>query len=203
MFASQHASGPRSRARLMHPLRHAFSDRRALWVLVIAAIAASALSLCLVIPITATAYGKDTKGSPADSELVDVPEQIQKNASLRGGCAHEWLPAYDTIAHPAETHTVEHAAQYATKASFHTMCNECGALIDGIAAEHLKASGHAGFTTDVPLDETIQIAPVWTETVIDKDASTESVQTAWKCSQCGTTKPLDEAAGPRCEGDAL
>lgn len=139
-----------------------------------------AFALAFTLPTTADA-GSETMGATSDAELADVPDQIEADE----GCNHAWVARLETIRHPQETHEVKHPAIYEESLVGHTVCNECGAVIDGMAQGHLKESGHRGYTTQVPVVESTLVSDEWTETVVDKDAWDETVQTGAECAVCG------------------
>ena len=127
------------------------------------------------VPEDAKSYG-----AIASSEMIDVPDQVAPHEE----CAHAWVPITRTIEHPAATHQAKHDALYETTTALHTVCNKCHKVIDGHAQEHLEKTGHAGFSTSVPVDEKVLIEKAWTETVIDQAAWTETVIDGYICSAC-------------------
>ena len=103
---------------------------------------------------------------------------------------HDWVAEYETVHHDAETHVVHHPATYENQTVYSTQCNTCGEYLDSSDNEgtaHCAATGHKGFTKQVPHKETVQVKAAWDETVTDKAAYDESVLKDYKCSTCGVT----------------
>ncbi len=103
---------------------------------------------------------------------------------------HDWVAEYETVHHDAETHVVHHPATYENQTVYSTQCNTCGEYLDSSDNEgtgHCAATGHKGFTKEVPHKETVQVKAAWDETVTDKAAYDESVLKDYKCSTCGVS----------------
>ena len=103
---------------------------------------------------------------------------------------HDWVAEYETVHHDAETHVVHHPATYENQTVYSTQCNVCGEYLDSSDNEgtgHCAATGHKGFTKEVPHKETVQVKAAWDETVTDKAAYDESVLKDYKCSTCGVS----------------
>ena len=98
---------------------------------------------------------------------------------------HDWETVLGTVHHDAETHTVEHPAEYQNKTNYHTVCNVCGNIIDNNIQSHQSETGHYSWTTNVPVAEEELFKEAWTETVTDKAAYDETVVSGRKCKTCG------------------
>ena len=90
------------------------------------------------------------------------------------------------------SHAVEHPAVYEDVTTYHSVCNECGELIDGHAAQHIAETGHSGYSRNVPLTETVLKTPAWSETVVDSEAWVENVADHMVCTECGATQELSK-----------
>lgn len=93
-----------------------------------------------------------------------------------------WSKRYVMVHHDAVTHEVSHPAEYETVTEYHTVCNDCGAQIDGKAQEHIDSTGHSGYTRNVPVNVTKVAKEAWTETVTDVAAYDELVEDGEKSS---------------------
>lgn len=87
---------------------------------------------------------------------------------------HTWVAQYNTITHPAITHTEQVLISPAGAA-----CNTCGHVITTAAerSEHTHATGHGGWHTVAAQYDTI--------VVTDQAAWTEQVLVGYQCSECG------------------
>lgn len=97
---------------------------------------------------------------------------------------HNWVPQTTVVHHDAvyRTDTIYHPAVI----EYHTVCNSCGAIIDGHAVEHLESSGTCeSYTTN----KQVVISNEWYEEVqtLVSDAWDETVTTGYTCS-CGAVK---------------
>lgn len=68
-----------------------------------------------------------------------------------------------------------------------TICNTCGAVIDGKAQAHIEQTGHAGYTKSVPHKESVLVKKAYDEIVVDQAAYDDTVLTGYKCALCGKT----------------
>lgn len=153
--------------------------------LVLGAILAVALTAATVIAAPMPQAEANEVSSPATDEFVDVPTQISQSSS----CDHFWVEGKKTVQHPVVTHDVAHEAVYEQTSELHSVCNDCKAEIDGIAAQHLIETGHSGYTTGVLLQKCNLVQPAWTETVVDSEAWVEEVPDGTIiCTLCGRTR---------------
>ena len=112
-------------------------------------------------------------------------QQVQTQLATH---THDWTNVYKNVHKEAETHTVEHPATYAQMTTYETVCDTCNMVISGQADSHIQATGHAGYTTNVPITGTVMSAQGWTETVVDVPATDEQVLEAQVCAGCGLSR---------------
>ena len=112
--------------------------------------------------------------------------------------AHAWEPVYGTVEVPAATHVVRHGPEVGVEVASETVCNACGRVVTGATREHEAATGHAGFTADVPVEREVVLAEGWDEVVVDEPARSELVRVGDRCASCGAERP----AGGGDAGDA-
>ena len=79
---------------------------------------------------------------------------------------------------------------YEDETTYHTVCNDCKQVIDGKADEHIKETGHSGYSTNVPITDEVLVSEGYTKEVIDTPAYDETVPDALACTLCGETRPL-------------
>lgn len=97
---------------------------------------------------------------------------------------HNWVPQTAVVHHDAvyRTDTIYHPAVI----EYHTVCNSCGAIIDGHAVEHLESNATCeSYTTN----KQVVISNEWYEEVqtLVSGAWDETVTTGYTCS-CGAVK---------------
>ena len=81
--------------------------------------------------------------------------------------------------------------EYADETTYHTVCNDCGQVIDGIDDQHIKETGHSGYSTNVPITDEVLVSEGYTQEVVDTPAYDETVADALVCTLCGETRPID------------
>lgn len=129
-------------------------------------------------------------------EGSEAPEQVQATVELEEPAeehVHEWSPLTETVRHDAVTSTVRHPAEYAQQTAYHTVCNECGEVIDNAAEQHVEATGHSGYTVNVPREETVLTKDAWSEVVVVQDAYDEVVVKGSICLGCGEVQAVHDA----------
>lgn len=164
--------------------------RRRMSAKLAAGIAAAVVAVA-VVGGGAFALGGITKGVEQAGESASAASQ--KVDDLANRHAHTFVKEYGTVHHDAVTRTVHHDAEYRTVTNMHTVCNDCGQVIDGRAAEHIADTGHAGYSTNVPVKEQELVRAAWDETVVDKAAWDEQVVVSEACSGCGVSRESAEA----------
>ena len=97
---------------------------------------------------------------------------------------HNWVPQTTVVHHDAvyRTDTIYHPSVI----EYHTVCNSCGAIIDGHAVEHLESNSTCeSYTTN----KQVVISTEWYEEVqtLVSGAWDETVTTGYTCS-CGAVK---------------
>lgn len=106
-------------------------------------------------------------------------------------CQHDWTVTYKTVHHDAVTHTETVDPVYGEETTYHTVCNDCGQVIDGIADQHIKDTGHSGYSTNVPITDEVVESEGYTQEVTDTPAYDELVADQLVCTLCGATRSLD------------
>lgn len=129
----------------------------------------------------------DADATAAETEETgDDDEADDENAH-----EHEWQVVYETVHHDAVTHTETVEPVYEEQTTYHTVCNECKEIIDGEAAQHIRETGHSGYSTNVPITDTVLVSDGYTEEVVDTPAYDEQVATELVCPVCGETYELE------------
>lgn len=159
--------------------------------------------IALVVAVTTLLSGHSLTGPAADDApaiealQVEQPENSQGQADGSSDtasaetCTHDWTVTYKTIHHDAETHTETIEPVYGNETTYHTVCNECQQVIDGIADQHIKETGHSGYSTNVPITDEVVVSEGYTREVTDTPAYDETVADELVCTLCGATRPLD------------
>lgn len=176
--------------------------------------AAMAVSACaLAAALGAVGFSCWRTATPAQS-AKPAAEQAQQatgggsvddaggKTSAQPAHTHDWTVTYKTVHHDAETHTEHVNATYRARTSYHTVCNDCEQVIDGIADQHIKDSGHSGYSTNVPITDTVMESAAYDKVVTDKDAWDETVPDKMVCATCGETKDAEVAVATEAATDA-
>lgn len=114
-------------------------------------------------------------------------EDVEEVEEVEIPHVHTWTPLTETLHHDAVTQEIYHPAEYETKTVSHTICNVCQAVVDNAAVEHQEATGHIGYTTNVPRQETVKVKDAWTETTVVTPAYDEQIIKGSICLDCGAT----------------
>lgn len=104
---------------------------------------------------------------------------------------HDWAVTYKTVHHDAVTHTETVEPVYGEETTYHTVCNECQQVIDGVADQHIRETGHSGYSTNVPITNEVLVSEGYTYEVTDTPAYDEAVPDELVCTLCGETRPID------------
>ena len=127
----------------------------------------------------------------AFAPLGSPPENGDPGASSKQSAVvtheHDWAIDYETVHHDAQTHEEIVQPVYETVITNHSVCNECNELIDGRAAEHIVITGHSGYSTNVPVEETRKVADGRIDVIEDSPEYDELVATGRTCTICGRT----------------
>ena len=126
--------------------------------------------------------GEDSKDAKADGNASSVRTEKKGDAASQGfepaaedastqqpAAAFGVVYAVDNV--PAKTHE-EDAPTYedVTVTENRTVCNTCGAVVDGDGSAHLAATGHSGVTQNVPVTFTRTVEVPHKKTVEDEPA---------------------------------
>lgn len=129
--------------------------------------------------------GGDTGQSSSDSSADTASDAT---------CQHDWTVTYKTVHHDAVTHTETVDPVYGEETTYHTVCNDCGQVIDGNADQHIEDTGHSGYSTNVPITDEVVVSEGYTHEVTDTPAYDELVADQLVCTLCGATRPLDSTS---------
>lgn len=136
--------------------------------------------------------GSHTETTQAkDSEKSDSEDSGSEDAAKTH--THDWSITYKTVHHDAVTHTEHVAPVYQNQTTYHTVCNECKQVIDGKADEHIKETGHSGYSTNVPITDEVMVSKGYDKQVTDTPAYDETVIDKLVCTTCGATKDAPQA----------
>lgn len=135
--------------------------------------------------ITGGMYLSGTSSAPSQ----DAPGGQQEQVDGEKPCEHDWTVTYKTVHHDAVTHTENVEPVYESKTEYHTVCNDCEQVIDGIADAHIKDTGHSGYSTNVPITGEVLVSEGFTREVTDSPAYDETVADKMVCTICGEEKP--------------
>lgn len=129
----------------------------------------------------------DSKESGSDASAKDGSKSKEKSH------IHDWSITYKTVHHDAVTHTEHVAPVYQNLTTYHTVCNECKQVIDGKADDHIKQTGHSGYSTNVPITDEVMVSEGYDKQVTDTPAYDETVIDKLVCTTCGATKDAPQA----------
>lgn len=168
-----------------------------------AVVIAAGLAIAAVLGGAAGAaiYSATTPDPPieeaAGKKVIDQKGDVIGTVVDDEGCEHDWTVTYQTVHHDAVTHVETVPPVYQKKTSYHTVCNDCELTIDGKADEHIKETGHSGYSTNVPITGEVLVSEGYSHEVTDTPAYDETVADEMVCTICGEHKPaeLDRAAG--------
>lgn len=124
--------------------------------------------------------GVDAGSEPGMNAETEVDVEADTSTHV-----HAWVDVYKSVEKQDESETVHHEAEYEDVTVIHTVCNECMAVIDGKAAEHIAETGHVGYTTGVEMVEQKLVKEAYDEVVTNEDAEPELVFVERKCKECG------------------
>ena len=161
---------------------------------------AGAAGLVLIAGLaTGAVYLTGSHGAPDAGDAPTATEQKADDGGQESSgkeeepvCDHDWTMTYKTVRHDAVTHTETVAPVYASKTSYHTVCNDCEQTIDGIADQHIKETGHSGYSTNVPITGEVLVSEGYSHEVTDTPAYDETVPDKVVCTICGESKPVTD-----------
>ncbi|HIY83867.1 MAG TPA: hypothetical protein H9823_08495 [Candidatus Rubneribacter avistercoris] len=131
--------------------------------------------------------------APTGKEVVDKDGEVIGTVVDDGECEHDWTMTYKSVHHDAVTHTETVDPAYDTKTSYHSVCNDCEEVIDGVATQHIKDTGHSGYSTNVPITDEVLVSEGYTREVTDTPAYDETVADKMVCTICGEERPVPSA----------
>lgn len=168
-------------------------SRRRLAISALIAVAVIALAVALV---TLLPKQDTVETSAPDLQVaIEAPQDGQDGDTASDEtCQHDWTVTYKTVHHDAVTHTETVDPVYGEETTYHTVCNDCQQVIDGNADQHLKDTGHSGYSTNVPITDEVVVSEGYTREVTDTPAYDETVPDELVCTLCGATRPLDTTA---------
>lgn len=158
----------------------------------VCALAAALAGFCCALALAGHGVGASEPEAPAQAPAAS-------RAAEAASHAHDWAPLTETVRHEAVTETVEHPEERAERTALHTVCNECEEVIDGAAEAHIAETGHRGYTTGVPVAETVLASPAWTEEVVVQEGYDETVELGRICVSCGEVERADAAPSATAE----
>lgn len=173
------------------------TNKRKAVIAVLIVVALAALLLCVGAFFSGSASPDTPDGKPAVTAPADTEQGTDEGTDGDGAdaevCNHDWTVTYKTVHHDAVTHTETVEPEYADETTYHTVCNDCKQVIDGKADEHIKETGHSGYSTNVPITNEVLVSEGYTHEVTDTPAYDETVADELVCTLCGETRPLDAA----------
>lgn len=98
---------------------------------------------------------------------------------------HDWAIQYDTVVHDEVSHEEVVQPVYERIVTHHSVCNDCNEIVDGHAQEHIDATGHSGYSTNVPVTESRLVSEGRIDVIVDEPAYEELVATGRTCTICG------------------
>lgn len=176
--------------------------RRRITYVVLAAVALIALCFAFTFviprPSSEQAIGDEQQAAAEaqPNQSGDDSGQSDTDGVADETCDHDWTITYKTVHHDAVTHTETVKPVYTERTTYHTVCNECKQVIDGKADEHIKETGHSGYSTNVPITDEVLESEGYTKEVTDTPAYDETVPDKIVCTKCGAERPVSaEDAG--------
>ena len=166
-------------------------------VLILATAAIALIALLVAASVLIPSFGGPYDGEQAVGQQTSIEDPVtadddEEDATQEEACTHDWTVTYKTIHHDAVTHTETIEPVYGEETTYHTVCNECEQVIDGIADQHIKDTGHSGYSTNVPITDEVIVSEGYTREVTDTPAYDETVADELVCTICGALRPLND-----------
>lgn len=155
---------------------------------------------CFAIAFGINAFAAQQRLDALELEQVRQDAQTFRIQDQLAEHVHTWVPYTTTIHHNAVTTEVQHQPIYDSRTTYHTVCNECEAIIDGNAQAHIADTGHVGYSTNVPISTEVLRQAGYTEIVVLEDAWDETVTDGAICSSCGEKAPSAATAASGASG---
>lgn len=151
---------------------------------VVAAVLGAAIATAALLPASQEA---DRRAGELEQQLA-AAEQGQPADAAQAACEHEWrtlglLEQTDAVVRTEEIPEVTEVVDVP-----HTVCNTCFAIVDGETEAHTEQTGHAGFSTDVPIPTTVVTQEASTEEIIEQPAEQRFTPVLDWCPICGETR---------------
>lgn len=136
----------------------------------------------------------ETASNSGNNEATNEDNDATQASDVASDHEHDWTLTYRTVHHDAVTHTETVDPVYEDQTTYHTVCNECGDIIDGQAAQHIRDTGHSGYSTNVPITNEVLVSEGYTHEVTDTPAYDEMVADSLVCTICGETQSISAEA---------
>lgn len=174
------------------PSRRLVQMRHVVAVLVgvaVAAVIGAAIATAALLPASQQA---DQRAAALEEQLA-AEQAAHPEEAAYAACDHQWrtlglFEATDEVTHTEEVPEVTEVVDIP-----HTLCNTCFAIVDGQTVEHTAATGHADFSTDVPVPTTIVTQEGYSTEVVDAPATQRFTPVLEWCPICGATQAVADA----------
>lgn len=174
------------------PSRRLVQMRHVVAVLVgvaVAAVIGAAIATAALLPASQQA---DQRAAALEEQLA-AEQAAHPEEAAYAACDHQWrtlglFEATDEVTHTEEVPEVTEVVDIP-----HTLCNTCFAIVDGQTVEHTAATGHADFSTDVPVPTTIVTQEGYSTEVVDEPATQRFTPVLEWCPICGATHAVADA----------
>lgn len=159
---------------------------------VLGVVLAVAVVFCAITGFTA--FSTAQKVETITQEQITQDETTAKIEEKVAEHVHTWVPNYENVHHEAQVQNVWHEPVYSQETTYHSVCNDCKKVIDGIAADHIADTGHSGYSTNVPIVNEVLVQAGYSEPVVVQEAWDEVVVSGATCTSCGEQASADEVA---------
>lgn len=122
-----------------------------------------------------------------DENTAKLEEKVEAHV-------HTWVPNYVNIHHDAVFENVWHEPIYSQETTYHSVCNDCKKIVDGIAADHIADTGHSGYATNVPIVNEVLVQAGYSEPVQIQEAWDEVQIDGATCTSCGKQLTAEQVA---------
>ena len=144
------------------------------------------------VPDTGPSQEQPANGDEEATNESSDEEVAAEEAEAAPVHEHIWIPNYELEVIPAETETIHHDEVTEDVIEYHTVCNECLAIVDGIAEQHAAETGHVGSTPDVAVPVTRTVTEASDEVKETVPEKTQLVSTSETCTTCGETRETEK-----------
>lgn len=145
-------------------------------------------------PVPDTGPSQEQPANGNEEATSESSDEVVAAEEVEAAPVHEhiWIPNYELEVIPAETETIHHDAVTEDVIEYHTVCNECLAIVDGIAEQHAAETGHVGATPDVAVPVTRTVTEASDEVKETVPKKTQLVSTSETCTTCGETRETEK-----------